>query len=74
MQELHIRDTLDTTSSSKSSDGGLGNTPADDTVSRGKRTRNESNLLDVVTKDLPVSLGTALTETLATFSSTRHDV
>lgn len=39
------RDTLDTTSSSETSDSGLGDS------------------LDVVTKDLPVTLGTTLSET-----------
>jgi hypothetical protein len=42
------RDTLDTTSSSKTSDSGLGDT------------------LDVVSKDLPVSLGSTLSESFTT--------
>ena len=48
------RDSLDTTSSSKSSDGGLGDS------------------LDVITKDLSVTLGASLSESLASFSSSGH--
>ena len=47
----HGRDTLDTTTASKTSDSGLGDT------------------LDVVSQDLPVTLGTTLAETLATFAA-----
>lgn len=50
----HGRNTLDTTSSGKTSDGGLGDT------------------LDVVSKNLSVSLGTALAEALATFAASSH--
>lgn len=50
----HSGDTLDTTSSCKTSDGGLGNT------------------LDVVSENLPVSLGTTLAEALATFAASSH--
>jgi len=49
------RDSLDTASSSKSSNGGLGNS------------------LDVITKDLSVTLGASLSETFASFSSSGHD-
>jgi len=45
------RNTLDTTTTSETTDGGLGNT------------------LDVVTKNLSVTLGTALAEALATFAA-----
>ena len=48
------RDTLDTTSTRKTTDGGLGNT------------------LDVITKDLSVTLGSSLSESLSSFSSARH--
>ena len=47
----HGRDTLDTTTTSETSDGGLGDT------------------LDVVTKNLSVTLGTALAEALAALSA-----
>jgi len=47
-------DSLDATSSSKSSDRGLG------------------DALDVVSHDLAVTLGAALSKTLSSFSSTRH--
>jgi len=50
----HGRDTLDTTSSGKTSDGWLG------------------YALDVVSKNLPVSLGTTLAETPATFAASSH--
>ena len=49
----HGRDTLDTTTTSETADGGLGDT------------------LDVVTKNLPVALGTALAETLAALAAWR---
>lgn len=49
----HGRDTLDTTTTCETTDGGLGDT------------------LDVVAKNLPVALGTALSETLATFAAWR---
>jgi hypothetical protein len=45
------RDTLDTTTTGETSDGGLGDT------------------LDVVTKDLAVTLGTALAEALAALAT-----
>ena len=45
------RDTLDTASSSKSSNGGLGDS------------------LDVITKDLSVTLGASLSESLSSFAS-----
>ena len=45
------RNTLDTTTTSETTDGGLGDT------------------LDVVTKNLSVTLGTALAEALATFAA-----
>jgi hypothetical protein len=45
------RDTLDTTTTSETSNGGLGNT------------------LDVVTKNLPVTLGAALAEALAALAA-----
>ena len=47
-------DSLNTTSSSETSDSGLGDS------------------LDVVTEDLPVTLGTTLSETLSTFTTTGH--
>ena len=47
----HSGDTLDTTTTSETSDSWLGDT------------------LDVVTKNLPVSLGTTLAETLSTFAA-----
>jgi hypothetical protein len=47
----HGRDTLDTTTTSETSDGGLGDT------------------LDVVTKNLAVTLGSALAETLSALSA-----
>jgi len=47
----HGRDTLDTTTTSETADGWLGDT------------------LDVVAQNLPVTLGTTLSETLATFSA-----
>jgi hypothetical protein len=50
----HGRDTLDTTTTSETSDGGLGDT------------------LDVVTKNLAVTLGTALAEALAALSASSH--
>ena len=49
------RDSFDTTSSSQSSDGWLGDT------------------LDVVSQDLSVTLGASLSESLASFASSRHD-
>jgi len=52
----HGRNTLDTTTTCETTNGGLGNT------------------LDVVTQDLAVTLGTTLSETLATLSASRHDV
>jgi hypothetical protein len=48
-------DTLDTTTTSETTDGRLG------------------NALDVVTKDLSVTLGTTLAETLSTFAASSHD-
>jgi hypothetical protein len=51
MEELTGRDTLDTTTTSETSDSGLGNT------------------LDVVTKNLAVTLGTALAKTLSALST-----
>ena len=48
------RDTLDTTSTRKTTDSGLGNT------------------LDVITKDLSVTLGSSLSESFSSFSSARH--
>ena len=50
----HGRNTLDTTTTSETTDGGLGDT------------------LDVVTKNLSVTLGTALAEALATFAASSH--
>ena len=49
------RDTLDTATASKTTDGWLG------------------DALDVVTKDLPVTLGASLSETFASFTTSRHD-
>jgi hypothetical protein len=49
--ELTGRNTLDTTTTSKTSDSGLGDT------------------LDVVTKNLAMTLGSALSKTLATFAT-----
>jgi hypothetical protein len=49
------RDTLDTTTTSKTTDSGLGNT------------------LDVITKDLSVTLGASLSESLSSFAAARHD-
>jgi hypothetical protein len=48
------RDTLDTTTTSQTTDGGLGNT------------------LDIITKDLSVTLGASLSETFSSFSSSGH--
>ena len=48
------RDTLDTSSASKTADGWLGDT------------------LDVVSQHLPVTLGAPLSESLSSFSSSRH--
>jgi len=48
------RDSLDTTSSSKSSNGRLGDS------------------LDVITKDLSVTLGASLSESLSSFASSGH--
>ena len=48
------RDTLDTTTTSKTTDGRLGDT------------------LDVITKDLSVTLGASLAETLSSLSSSGH--
>lgn len=50
-REHTSRNTLDTTTTSKTADSGLG------------------DALDVVTKNLSVTLGTALAETLATLST-----
>ena len=49
------RETLDTTTTSQTADGGLGDT------------------LDVIAKDLSVTLGASLAESLSSFSSSRHD-
>jgi len=49
-------DTLDTTTTGETTDGGLGDS------------------LDVVTKNLAVTLGAALSETLSTFTAARHDM
>ena len=49
------RDTLNTTTASETTDGGLG------------------DALDVVTKNLPVTLGASFSETLASFTTARHD-
>jgi hypothetical protein len=49
------RDTLDTTTTGKTTDSRLGNT------------------LDIITKDLSVTLGTSLSKSLSSFSSARHD-
>jgi len=48
------RDTLDTTATSQSSDGWLGNT------------------LDVISQDLSVSLGSTLSQTFTSFTTSRH--
>ena len=48
-------DTLDTATTSETTDGGLG------------------DALDVVAKDLAVTLGASLSKTFASFSVTRHD-
>ena len=48
------RDTLDTTTTGETTNGGLG------------------DALDVVTKDLPVTLGASLSETFASFTATGH--
>ena len=50
------RNTLDTTSTRQTTDGGLGNT------------------LDVITQDLSVTLGSSLSESLSSFSSSGHVV
>ena len=50
----HSRDTLDTATTSETTDSGLGDT------------------LDVVTKNLSVTLGSALAETLSTFAASSH--
>ena len=49
------RDTLDTSTTSQTTDGGLG------------------DALDVVAKDLPVTLGASLSKTFASFATARHD-
>jgi len=51
----HSRDTLDTTSTSETSDGRLGDT------------------LDVVTKNLAVTLSSSLSETFSALSASSHD-
>jgi hypothetical protein len=51
----HGGDTLDTTTASETTDGGLG------------------DALDVVAKNLAVTLGTTLAEALAAFATSRHD-
>ena len=48
------RDTLDTTTTSQTADGGLGDT------------------LDVITQDFAVTLGASLSESLASFTTSRH--
>ena len=48
-------DTLDTSTTSETADGGLGDS------------------LDVIAKDLAVTLGASLSKTFASFSATRHD-
>jgi len=48
-------DTLDSSTTSKTTDGGLGDT------------------LDVVSQDLPVTLGSTFAETFTTFPAARHD-
>ena len=48
------RDTLDTTTTSQTADGGLG------------------DALDVVTENLPVTLGASLSESLSSFSTSSH--
>ena len=50
------RDTLDTATAGKTTDGGLGDT------------------LDVVTKNLAMTLSTTLAKTLSAFSTSRHCV
>lgn len=50
------RDTLDTTTTCETADGGLGDT------------------LDVIAKDLAVTLGATLSKSLSSFSSARHDL
>ena len=52
----HGRDTLDTTTTSETSDGGLGDT------------------LDVVTKNLAMTLGATLSKTLTTFATCRENM
>ena len=47
-------DTLHTSTTSETANGGLG------------------DALDIVTKDLPVTLGASLSETFASFTATRH--
>jgi len=49
------RDTLDTTTTSKTTDSGLGDT------------------LDVITKDLAVTLGSSLSQSFSSFSTAGHD-
>ena len=48
------RDTLDSTTASQTTNGGL------------------SNSLDIITKDLSMTLGASLSETFSTFSSSGH--
>ena len=48
-------DTLDTSTTSETADGGLG------------------DALDVIAKDLAVTLGASLSKSFASFSATRHD-
>ena len=48
-------DTLDTSTTSETADGGLGDS------------------LDVIAKDLAVTLGASLSKSFASFSATRHD-
>jgi hypothetical protein len=50
------RNTFDTSTTSETTDGGLGNT------------------LDVIAKNLAMTLGSSLSESLSSLSSARHDV
>jgi hypothetical protein len=66
------RNTLDTTTASETADSGLGNTPRVLSASESESTFFDRHSLDVVTKDLAVTLGAALAETLATLSTAGH--
>ena len=64
------RDTLDTTTAGKTTNSGLGNTW--NAMSEPSKPPLGLHTLDVVTKNLAVTLSTALSKTFSTFSTSRH--